>query len=55
MALALAQAASRSSSSQRPARLRQRRVADTRQTFAAYIEIRYVRWRDARRTARGPL
>lgn len=36
-------------------RLRQPRVADTPQAFAAYIEIRYVRWRDARRKARGPL
>jgi len=36
-------------------RLRELRVADTPQAFAAYIEIRYVRWRDARRQARGPL
>lgn len=36
-------------------RLRQLRVADTPQAFAVYIEIRYARWRDARRKARGPL
>ena len=36
-------------------RLRRLRAADTPQAFAAYIEIRYVRWRDARRKARGPL
>ena len=36
-------------------RLRQPRVVDTPAAFAAYIEIRYVRWRDARREARGPL
>ena len=36
-------------------RLRQLHAADTPQAFALYIEIRYVRWRDARRKARGPL
>lgn len=36
-------------------RLRQTQAVDTPAGFATYIEIRYTRWRDARRKARGPL